>query len=144
MLSKNRALLGRVLPLAVAIALLLPLGCGQKKSDVVTVSGKVTFGGEAIESGKIRFESADRAGRPAETVIENGEYSVEVAPGEKIVLIDGYKPGPPSEQGFPSSVPFLPAAYNSGSKINRTIAPEGDQVLDFALTASGELPPGGP
>ncbi len=121
------------------VAMLLPLGCSQKNSAAVVVMGQVTFEGVPIESGKIRFSPIDEVGRPAESLIQNGAYTVEIAPGEVKILIDAYKPGPPDASGMPTQEPFLPASYNSNSQIIRTVSPK-DQVIDLALTAAGTLP----
>ena len=123
----------------IVATMLLPSGCGQKNSGAVVVTGQVTFEGVPIESGKIRFSPTDEVSRPAESLIQNGKYTVEIAPGEMKILVDAYKPGPPDASGMPTQEPFLPAAYNSNSKIIRTISPE-DQVIDLPLTAAGTLP----
>ena len=65
-------------------------GCGR--SDGLTeISGTVSYDGQPVKKGTITFLPADGKGPTAATLIADGKYSVKVAPGKKLVKIEGYK-----------------------------------------------------
>jgi hypothetical protein len=69
--------------------LVAAFGCQQ---DGTTIDGTVTFNGQPVERGSIRFVSTDKAGPTFGAVIRNGKFTVEKAtPGEKIVTIHALK-----------------------------------------------------
>lgn len=70
-----------------ALSLLAASGCGSEAK----VSGKVTLDGQPLESGTIMFVPADGKGQPQSGEIKNGQYSVNVEPGSKIVQITSSK-----------------------------------------------------
>jgi len=60
-------------------------GCGSKSS----VSGRVTIGGQPVESGFVTFFPADDKGQSVGTEIVQGENSIDViTPGKKRVLVN--------------------------------------------------------
>jgi hypothetical protein len=66
-------------------------GCGGGNA----VSGNVTYNGQPVENGAITFLSADGEGPTAGAQITEGFYRVkEIAPGEKIVQIEGFRDVP--------------------------------------------------
>jgi len=66
-------------------SLLILAGCGNKCS----VSGRVTVGGQPVESGFITFFPADEKGQSAGGEIINGEYSIDtLTPGKKRIFVN--------------------------------------------------------
>jgi hypothetical protein len=122
-------------------------GCSQETS----ISGTVTFNGEPIERGSIRFVSTEKQGPTFGAVIRNGKYTVEKAvPGPKVATIQAM-----NEKAVPTSSAELEQmaeqAEATGKAVSDTIDPlalippdaegnsqtveikEGPQTLDFHL-----------
>jgi hypothetical protein len=73
------------------LAVLSAAGCGGP--GVGTVSGKVTFQGVPLPTGRITF--IPETGSPAVGVIEDGKYSVpKVPPGPAKITVETSPPGP--------------------------------------------------
>jgi hypothetical protein len=69
-----------------ALVCLVLTGCGA--GNKATITGKVTYEGQPVESGFITFFPEDQRGTTAEGEIINGEYSVSnLTPGKKRVFI---------------------------------------------------------
>jgi len=70
------------------ILLLAVTGCGGSTG----VSGSVSYDGQPVENGSITFVPADGLGPSSGSTISGGRYRVDdLAPGEKIVQIEGLK-----------------------------------------------------
>jgi hypothetical protein len=114
-------------------------GCGR--SDGLTaVSGTVSYDGQPVKKGTVTFLPADGNGPTAAAVIADGKYSVKVAPGRKLVRIEGYKvlgrrpynPGNPKSPMVDKQEQILPQRYNAKSELTREITPTLG-TCDFAL-----------
>jgi hypothetical protein len=67
-------------------------GCSQSDGPATyPVTGSVTMGGKPIEKGSIVFDPADGQGTSAMGGIENGQFTAEVPPGEKILRINAVR-----------------------------------------------------
>lgn len=77
--------------IGLSLLLLISLGCGSGRSDLVEVTGKVTLDGQPVEKGKITFEATDGKGGVEGGSIESGKYSVMTTPGSKAVKINSPK-----------------------------------------------------
>jgi hypothetical protein len=74
--------------LILSFVLVGALGCGSQGS---TVSGTVTYNGQAVEKGHINFIPADGKGTPVGGDIKNGKYEVRgVIPGKNRVEVSSY------------------------------------------------------
>jgi hypothetical protein len=125
------------------IFLVIAAGCrGNSGPERISVSGKVTFQGQPVEDGQIRF--VPQAGTIAPVTIEaikKGVYdtvgSGGVPVGTHRVEIRGYDPKEPAPKG-PGSPPRkqrLPAKYNSSTQLEITIPPGSRPIVkDFELT----------
>lgn len=102
----NRTATNKIQLLSAMLALMVA-GCfGDNK---VSVSGKVTYGGQPIEQGTIRFAPADGQGPTDGGTIDDGAYQVEVTPGRKKVHIEGHKQiGEEKQNPADPSSPLLP------------------------------------
>jgi hypothetical protein len=102
----------------------------------VSVHGHVSYRGAPLESAALTFSPA--SGRPVSATVSNGEYSVELMPGEytAVVLIGvnvpkGYKEGDP----IPPPSIVLPEIYTSPSKspLKAMVAAGKNEPIDFDL-----------
>ncbi len=115
-------------------------GCGR--SDGLTeISGNVSYDGQPVKQGTIIFLPADGMGPTAGTLIADGRYSVKVAPGKKLVKIEGYKVigqhpfSPHNPRIVVDQEQILPPRYNTQSELTREIT-SGERRCDFALEKS--------
>src|SRR5713101_4025335 len=77
---------GKPVRIIFATVVLTLAGCGDGRKAMVT--GKVTYEGQAVESGFITFFPEDKQGTSAEGEIINGEYTIpNLTPGKKRVFI---------------------------------------------------------
>jgi hypothetical protein len=130
--------------LLVLLALGTLVGCGR--STRTSVTGKVTFDGQPLETGQIVFEpkTAGRLGiaqvsqgdyaMPAEHGPTTGSYVVRItanrATGRKVKA--GREPNAAATDQF---VQFIPARYNDQSELTTDIGDEAKVVRDFELTS---------
>lgn len=138
-------------PFAVSMVVLsavtLLTGCGAESNNTVTVQGKVTVDGKPVEQGSITFLATDGETPSSGGVIAGGEYSAEIVPGEKTIMILGNEvvgqelvlEGVP-DSGMRDKLkttthPNYNAAHLTPLKASIT---EATESLDFALTKDGK------
>ena len=130
----------RIVSWSGAVGLLL-LVSGCSKGDLVDIQGEVTLDGKPIEKGTIDFYPADGSGPTAGTVIERGQYQLEIHRGAKSVRIQGYRkvgqehaiPNDPTSPLVDINEPIVPTRYNASSELTCQIA-QGTRTLDFRLS----------
>ena len=110
-------------------------GCGSSGPETCTVTGTVTWNGSPLAQGNILFTSEDGKGLPDPGVIKEGKYRLEVKPGKKKVEIHADR-----EVGEPDPVmgarprrSFIPAEYNTNTKLTAKVAPDGKNDFPFKL-----------
>jgi hypothetical protein len=132
--------------LALAAFLLLAAGCGGAP-DPAAVSGSVSFQGQPVGDGAIRF--VPRNGTPGGgigAVIQNGRYQVPIeerlASGQYYVAITAtrptgkqvrrfdVKPGEPTT--MPEVAQYIPAKFNDEYSLSVEL-PAGESQQDFSL-----------
>lgn len=124
--------------LTLTAALLAVVGCGDGKPATGTVAGDVTWDGQPVKDGHIRFEAAD--GKSAgEAPIKDGKYTATVQTGDAVVRISANKVlGKKKMYDTPDSptvdevVELLPPKYNVQSELKMTVA-TGSQEKKFEL-----------
>ena len=121
---------------------LLAIGCSSSGS-AVSVEGTVTYRGDPVEKGAIRFIGEDEAhGAAGVGAIQGGRYHISRSSGMrsgrylvsiygfqktgKIIKIDDSTPATEEERQF------IPRQYNDGTTSRHQISP-GENHLDFAL-----------
>ncbi len=117
------------------------VGCGDG-IERVQVSGKVTYAGQPVEVGQIRFIPAPGTEMPLTIErIKNGSYETSTSGGVPVgtyqVAIRAYHPDDPvpSGPGQPARRQLLPAKYSTRSELKATLEPgEKQKELDFILT----------
>jgi hypothetical protein len=126
-----------VRPLAVALASIVLLGCGES-SPHVTVAGRVALQEKPLPDAKLTFFPA--SGRPVTAQVStDGQYEVELLPGEYRVVVDlgvalppGYKEGDP----LPPPPVMLPPKYTRrvDTPLTATVTPESaTQTINLKL-----------
>jgi hypothetical protein len=105
----------------------LMLGCSAD-STVGTVVGTVTFDGEPLKTGIIRFDPTDSRTATADAVIKEGKFTAKVPPGDKRVAITSPKVvGKKKMYDTPDSPvidltdEMVPKRYNANSELKLTV-----------------------
>lgn len=116
------------------------LGCGGSGLERVAVSGKVSFNGQPVRAGQIRF--VPQSGTEAPVTIEPiaaGEYNTNTSGGVPVgshrVEITAYNPDEPAPSG-PGSPPrrqLLPLKFNQQSTLELTVEAGGPITKNFEL-----------
>jgi hypothetical protein len=138
-----------LLKAAVLVSMLAAVhGCQEARSDALAVAGKVTVDGKPLEDGQIVFTSLGEGGTRTSARIENGEFSIPpkfgVKNGEQLVQIEAFRksnrPVVPSglltaEKAAKGAVEqYLPAKYNTQSKLSVEVQPGSENFFEFKLT----------
>ena len=120
------------------LALMLCLG-GCQGNGLTEVTGTVSYDGQPIKKGNISFWPSDGNGPTAAAIITDGRFAANVAPGKKLVRIEGFKvagqqhymndPGAPLVD---VQTQFLPECYNAKTEITCEIVPR-NPPYDFPL-----------
>lgn len=132
----------RCLVLPVLIALVS--GCGGGDGvEKTTITGKVTFDGEVVDTGDIVLEPVSGTGPSAGGNIKDGTFSIDCPVGEMLVRITAARDtGKTVNSAIPGETEavteqYIPECYNTQSKLEVTI--DGSKSThDFALTANCE------
>jgi hypothetical protein len=123
---------------ALRLALLLTaLGMsGCSRSDMVEVSGNVTFNGAPVPHGEIIFFSSDPSIAPAAGKIAEGDYRFMSRPGVMRVEIQAARSTGKHDpvDGFLISELYIPARYNTASELSADVTLDGENRFDFPLT----------
>src|SRR4029079_11622130 len=106
-----------------------------------TVSGTVTFDGQPLKSGTIRFDSADGRTAAADATISDGKFKVTLPPGDKRVSITSPKvigkkkiDDTPDSPVYDVTEELLPKRYNAQSTLTMTVTADA-QEKEFSLTS---------
>lgn len=126
--------------LATMLAVGTLVGCG---GDIhrVQLSGEVTYKGQPVETGQIRFVPVSGNDAPLTIAkIANGRYDTGKKDGAAVgsykVMILAFNPNDPipTGPGSPARRQLLPANYNTQSELTISIKPEEDnKIADFEL-----------
>src|SRR5262245_14373979 len=132
----RRRLMARLLlSLAVMSTVVVLAGCAKQETPKVPVRGTVTLDQKPLKDGRIVFSTRGKA--PETLQITNGTFEGTVEEGERRVEILAYKDAPPVPmEGVPpepNKVNYLPARYNSESRLKATVNPGGSLDLKFEL-----------
>ena len=151
--SVNRSMhICRVLRVCLAAAVTgalatFPAGCGRDRGpERVLVSGAVTFNGQPVSEGTIRFLPADaKSTTPmAGAMIRDGQYKIDTRGGVPVgthkIVIEGFRVNPNAAnpdapvamQAMMRGVPriqYLPKRYNTDSELQMTIESGSDAIV---------------
>jgi len=143
----GRALLGT---LTAALLLFIPSGCGRDGPERVIVSGTVTYQGQPLEEGRIRFVPNKETKAPISGgFVRDGKYAVDskggVPVGTHKISIEAHRvdpnykgptnPPPDDIENRPPIQQYLPAKYNALTELEITIEPGSSKITeDFNLT----------
>ena len=118
----------------VAFLCVVCIGCGN---GLVKVSGKITYNNAPVKDGQIRFLPVSGKGPSAAAIIINGQYSVEVMPGEKKVEVLGYKIIGQKNIGKVIDIKsqILPPKFNEKTELTCEIV-AGNDTQNFELSGS--------
>lgn len=113
----------------------------EEGPERVVVQGQVSYDGEPVQDGRIRFVPTGETEAPSSgAVIENGKYVADgqggVPVGTHEVKIEGFRPREGAES-LPDGVnvetqkdQYLPAKYNEESTLEMTVEPGQKKSID--------------
>lgn len=115
---------------------LSPVGACSRPSDVVEVTGTVTWNGEPMPTGMIVLLPTEVRQAPAGGKIADGKFLVRTKPGKMRVQIEAVRA---TSERDPATGTFLgemyvPAHYNKQTELEADITREGKNRFEFALT----------
>jgi hypothetical protein len=117
----------------------LVLGCSADAKHG-TVTGTVSFDGQPLKSGNIRFDPADGHTATADAMITDGKFSATVPPGDKRVSITAPKVigkkkvyETPNSPTVDLTEEMLPKRYNAQSELKATVKLGNQELPPFAL-----------
>ena len=132
-----------------AVAVLVITACGKGRLERVPVSGTVSYDGQPVAQGTIRFAPLSGQKVPLSAAqIKDGKYTADskggVAVGEYRVEIDAYHKGKPTnpsrplppgvERGSTGWVQYIPPKYGTESELTFTVeSGVADIAKDFDL-----------
>lgn len=118
-------------------AFALACGCSGGTTQPVEVSGTVSYAKKPLDDGKIYFVTQGEA--PEILDIKDGKFSGKVKPGKRRVEIHAFRKGaaipkdtPGADEGV-SIENYIPADYNSMSKLEADVKKEGGNSFTFDL-----------
>ena len=127
--------------LLVSVALLTLAGCGGGGPAEYAVTGTVTFDGQPVEKGEIRFLPAGTQGTAYAGAIVNGKFECKVTEGQKRVEMSATREAAtPAPDGLPDYVSYIPAEYNTQSTLTAEVKPGGGNTFTFDLKSQGAKP----
>jgi hypothetical protein len=114
--------------------LLMFAGCAH--SDLIEVTGQVTFDGKPVETGEIIFHPVDTSLTPAGGRIRGGQYKLLTKPGKMRVDIQAVRKTGKRDplEGFEITELYIPARYNAETELTADVTREGENRFDFQLT----------
>ena len=122
------------------------LGCSAEKSGQpqADVSGQVILDGKPLPDGKVIFTTV-RLGLNDVLSVQDGQFSGQVAVGERQVIITAVKmidpppstmPGVTETEKVPAET--LPARYNAATTLTAIVSEDGPNEFIFELTSEDE------
>jgi hypothetical protein len=121
----------------VALSLLLLFVFGCRKTDgSLHVRGHIAYRGQPLNKGAITF--FPEKGRPIAAPIPEGEYEIDLTPGEYTVVVEAGNELPPGfKEGDPAPAPkvVLPDEYTTRAKssLKTTVRQGQSEPIDFDL-----------
>jgi hypothetical protein len=109
---------------------------GCKRSDLVEVTGEVTWEGKPLPTGEIVFFSPEKSIPPHAGRIVNGSFRFMSKPGTARVDIQAARLTGKRDpiEGFEISELYIPAKYNKDSQLKVEVTPDGTNHFKFDLT----------
>jgi hypothetical protein len=119
-----------------SLAALLATGCsGDDGPKRFPLSGSVSFQGEPVAQGSIRFVPEDKAQQQEGAVIKDGKYNAMLTEGKKQVVIEAFRPKKedPNIPKRPGGVPlggaqdtemYIPEQYNAKTTLSVVAGPD--------------------
>ena len=117
------------------LASLFIVGCSGKPR-LYPVSGSVSFDGQPVPDGDIMFVSPDGVRGPDPGKIKDGKYALKTTEGKKRVEFSAAKIRPVGARGGggePVPEEYLPARYNTESKLSAEVRASNANQFDFSL-----------
>ena len=110
-------------------------GCGDANPALRPVAGKVTWNKQPLAEGYINFEPFDAARTASGGPIKQGMYAVQASPGRNRVQISAMRSSGKvdPQMGAAPQEQYLPACYNTETKLEADISASGKNEFQFDL-----------
>ena len=131
------------------VVCLVSLGCSDSSPGRFAVSGKVTLNDQSLKTGIVIFEPLDgqdtggnamladgQYAIPREAGLKAGRYRVRVTAGDGKTAVNPVDPDSPPGPGGGTNViskELVPASWNTQSKQEVTVKPDGPNTFDFDI-----------
>jgi hypothetical protein len=125
--------------MSIVLAVML-IGCAPP-SDLVEVTGAVTWNGAPMPSGMVVLEPVDPSQPPTGGKIENGAFRLQTKPGKFAVRIEAVRNTTERdpETGTLLGEMYIPSRYNRDTELKAEITRDRSNHFDFPLT--NQAPP---
>lgn len=131
--------------LGFGVGAILLAGCGQDNElGRRAVTGQVTFQGQPLEQGTIRFQPQEAQGVASGAIVRQGKFEIleeqGLPPGKYQVQLSaagaegsGVDPTAPPGESKVVAKELIPATFNTKSTLVVEVVPEGDCQFDFVV-----------
>jgi hypothetical protein len=124
----------RLLSVTSVLVCMLVAGC-RKATDLVDVTGTVTWNGEPILAGMIVLQPLDSQQAPAGCKIADGKFLLRAKPGKTRVQVEAVRT---TTQRDPQTGTYLgemyiPSRYNTETELEADITRDGKNRFEFSL-----------
>jgi len=119
---------------AVSWAVAAAAGCSP--SDMVEVTGSVSWNGQPVEVGEIIFAPLDKTRAPTAGRIRGGAYKLLAKPGKVRVEIQAVRKTGKRDprEGFEITELYIPRRYNEESELLAEVTADGENHFNFKLS----------
>ena len=123
----------RMAGLSLCACAAMVVGCSR--SELIEVTGKVTWEGQPVETGEIIFHPVDASATPAAGRIRGGDFKFLTKPGKKRVDIQAVRKTGKRDpkEGFEITELFISAQYNAETELEADVSADGENHFEFAL-----------
>lgn len=110
------------------------VGCEAKPTPVYPVQGTVTMDGKPLPEGQVCFRTV-ATGALEQFDVKNGAFAGKAQAGERRVEVFAFRTRTGDFNGMKGEVKenLIPARYNTDSKLQATVTPEGPNEFKFDL-----------
>jgi hypothetical protein len=117
------------------LALVALSGCSPSSSDLVDVTGDVTWNNSPMPTGMVVLQPVDPKTPPSGGQIRDGKFRVQTKPGKMRVQIEAVRATDQiePETGTKLGEMYVPPRYNTRTELEADVTTAGPNHFEFAL-----------